>query len=201
MPCTFLRSFCRSRMVSIVIACLPNGTQSCSSYISVVTTRGTGLALCLLQALSQFRILIVAIEGIASGGQSISWGCGAITECAANELALDGLALQRVPQDLGVRQHDSAEANEVDPIFAHRRLGNERKELLKVAVTRSDEYHFRKLRLQLSRDVQLSRDTNQRILGWQISIGRWIQSGSLNVGIVIRTSGSEIDKPNSQFLK
>src|SRR5580700_6460485 len=73
----------------------------------------------LLQLFRQVRVLVILVQRIATGGQSLAWRRGAIAEGSANTLALNLAGLGCLPKKLGISEHHPAEPHEVNPAFAH----------------------------------------------------------------------------------
>src|ERR1035441_5384500 len=99
MPCILRRVFWRASNSSTVIPVLILGFHH-----GLDTARGNQMSafLDLRQFFRQIRVLIVFVQRITTGGQSVPWRRGAIAEGSANTLALDLGALRCFPEELGI---------------------------------------------------------------------------------------------------
>ena len=76
-----------------------------------------------------------------------------------------------------------------------------RQPLLQVGVRRSDDRQRRMTGLQSRRGLDLPRDSDERILRWQIRVRRRKQRRPLDVGVVVRAAGGQTDPCHAQILQ
>src|ERR1700737_3186703 len=88
MPCTLRRGAWRSSNSSIVILGSPQSRVSAMGS-GTVSEKSMSAFLGLLQLLGHVRVLVVFVQRIATGGQSVAWCRRAIAKGPANQLALD----------------------------------------------------------------------------------------------------------------
>src|SRR5689334_14220271 len=157
---------------------------------------GFGVAhrlLCGLQRGGMGVPLVERIEREAPGDQAVARTARAITERPADELSAQGFAFQYVVGELGVAENHASEADEIGSALADYRLGDVRQPLLQIAISRTDDGELRKFTLELCHHRNLARDSDERILGRQIAVGRREERRPLDVRIVVGTASREAD--------
>src|ERR1700680_2556080 len=141
MPCTLRRGFWRSINSSTVMLDPDNldlqQSRSPQWARILCPKKSMSAFLSFPQFFCQVRVLVILVQRIATGGQSVAWCGGAIAKGPADSLTLDLAACRCLTKELGIAQYHSAEPHEVDPPFAQCGLRHMRQKVLQVGIARS----------------------------------------------------------------
>src|SRR5581483_8760967 len=114
--------------------------------------------------------LVKRIEREAAGYEAVARAAGAVAERAADELSTQRTARDDIVGELGVAQHHSSEADEIDVSFAHGRLRDVREPFLEITVSGTDDRQVWKFVFELCDHRDLARDADERVFGRQIAV-------------------------------